>query len=99
MLSLITLFGICMSCNWYWALVDMLGKEAHEGLKSMIYSKYGEVVHKKTIKFYLTTSWPKDTAVNEHYNFIKTAKRNNNIRKKKKKRSARDDRQKYPGYF
>lgn len=38
-LSLTVLFGSCMTCNQCFALVDTMGKEAHEAMKNGINAK------------------------------------------------------------
>lgn len=52
-ISLIILFGNCLSCNQWLALADTMGKEVHEGMKNVINAKSNEVVLKKIIKFWL----------------------------------------------
>lgn len=52
-ISSIILFGSCLSCNQWLALVDTMGKEVHEGMKNVINAKSNEVVLKKIIKFWL----------------------------------------------
>lgn len=44
-----------MTCNQCFALVDRMGKEAHEGMKNGINAKYNEVVLKIIINFCLIT--------------------------------------------